>query len=175
MDQIREYCIAQEAANPSTKPTIVFYFHNKGSSKFRTGQYQKTLYWRKYMEYYLHERPSLCLNELLYKGAGMCGIMWHETHFSGNFWSANCHYIATRLKPINTANMNREQLYIAAEKWIGTGRNMKQDGLRPVSLHENPSGIGLYRHAVEPHEYSDYHLRWKNHLNITGPGIRTGS
>jgi hypothetical protein len=177
MNQILDYCIAQEAANTS-KPTIVFYFHNKGSSKFRTQQYQKTLYWRKYMEYYLHERPSLCLNELLYKGAGMCGIMWHKTHFSGNFWSANCHYIATRLKPIDMKAMARMDLiksYIAGELWIGTGRNMKRDGLRPVSLHENPSGIGLYRHAVEPHEYSDYHLRWKDRLNVNRPGTRNKS
>jgi hypothetical protein len=170
MNQILEYCIAQEATNPS-KPTIVFYFHNKGASKYKTVQYQKTLYWRKFMEYFLHERPSLCLNELLYKGAGTCGIMWHGTHFSGNFWSANCHYIATRLKPVNT-NVPWDHLYIAGEFWIGTGIDRKQpqaDGLRAVSLHENPSGIGLYKHAVEPQEYSDYHLRWKNHLIKSGP------
>jgi hypothetical protein len=161
MNQIHEYCIAQEASKPK-KPMIVFYFHNKGSSKYQTSQYEKTLHWRKLMEYFLHERPSLCLNELLYKGAGMCGIMWHGNHFSGNFWSANCHYIATRFQPID---MNVEQNYIAGELWIGTGWE-NQDGLRPVSLQENPSDIGLYRHTVEPHEYSDYHLRWKNHLHL---------
>ena len=173
MNQIHEYCSAQEAATPK-KPTIVFYFHNKGASKYHpnwqtsNGQYKKTLYWRKYMEYYLHERPNLCLNELLYNKPGtvrpgMCGIMWHRTHYSGNFWSANCHYIATALQPID---LSVKQNYIAGELWIGKGQNARKEGRRPVSLHENPSGIGLYKHAMEPHEYSDYHMWWKSNLNV---------
>ena len=91
MNTIHAHCMAKNSINKK-KHTVVFYFHNKGSSKYnpewrsqidRVWTYSRSLYWRKYMEYFTLERPQLCLDHILNKGAGLCGIMFHDNHFSG--------------------------------------------------------------------------------------------
>jgi hypothetical protein len=159
MNQIADYCRARTVENvKSDKPTIVFYFHNKGASKWAHGwqqamdkpfSYSRSLYWRKYMEYFLLERPELCIDQIVNKGAGSCGIMFNRNHYSGNFWAANCDYLR-QLSPID---MNIKQNYVKAEMWIGDKRG-PEDGRRPYSLHQNPATTGLYRHLIEPSEYS---------------------
>lgn len=107
----------------TSKETAVFYFHNKGSSRYtdhwrdfiesgptETEKYAQSLYWRKAMEYLLLERPFLCLDKIWNKNASICGIMrrrlWGRDiprqfwHYSGNFWVASCKYVQT-LPPVD--------------------------------------------------------------------------
>jgi hypothetical protein len=173
MNQIADYCRARTVENvKSDKPTIVFYFHNKGSSKWAPGwqnalhkpfTYAYSLYWRKFMEYFLLERPELCIDQIVNKGAGSCGIMFNHNHYSGNFWAASCDY----LRLIEPIDMDVTQNYIKGELWVGDKRG-PEDGRRPYSLIQNPSPTGLYRHLIEPSEYSDYNARWGQSLLAGG-------
>ena len=70
MNQIYDHCTGSD--NP--KKEVVFYFHNKGTSRWREDwrstmeeeySYSYSLYWRKYLEYFTIERPQLCLEKLL--------------------------------------------------------------------------------------------------------------
>jgi hypothetical protein len=170
MNKIGDYCRARTVENVTSDiPTIVFYFHNKGASKWDASwkkamaepwSYSRSLYWRKAMEYFLLERPELCIDQIINKGAGSCGIMWDENHYSGNFWAANCDYLRL-LSPID---MSVEQNYVMGETWVGE-KSGPEDGRRPHSLFQrDPEAIGLYRHLIEPSEYSDYNARWGNAL-----------
>jgi hypothetical protein len=115
------------------KKTIVFYFHNKGVSHYtedwkehcysRDFTYCKALHWRKYMEWFLIEKPTLCLYALLYHGASTCGVnlfSWPSWHYSGNFWAASCDWIRS-IPPVVDKSDEGFMKYIAAELWIGTG------------------------------------------------------
>jgi hypothetical protein len=67
---------------------IVFYFHNKGSSKYGTRDYMNVFHWCKYMEGFLLERPTLCIKAILHYGAKTCGVEMKVSpsmHYSGNF------------------------------------------------------------------------------------------
>jgi hypothetical protein len=110
---------------------INFYFHDKGCSKYSeapgTEEYDKSkniFYWRKYMEWFLLERPTLCMRAILNHGSKTCGVDlrgFPSMHYSGNFWSASCDYVADL--PMRDAwpdeSTNSWLHYISAEMWIG--------------------------------------------------------
>jgi hypothetical protein len=170
MNLIYDHCHSRTVKDvTSQKPTIVFYFHNKGVSTWtadwqdyidRKSSYSHSLYWRKYMEYFIFERPELCIDQIINKGAGSCGVHWLRHHYSGNFWAANCDYVR-QLSPINMSvhDENFWTDYLQAEMWIG-GKRDNKEGRRPHSLHQIPGGTSLYRLLVKPSEYSDYNARW---------------
>eukprot|EP00985_Skeletonema_marinoi_P006743 scaffold2938_cov117-Skeletonema_marinoi.AAC.1 len=131
------------SSSPSPKEEVVFYFHNKGTSRWSEDwkskldvpeSYAYSLYWRLYLEYFTIERPQLCLDQLLLKGATSCGPNWRPgnadnfkgrevpkgkhlitNHYSGNFWSATCEHI-NHLEP-----MAGKMWYTDGELWIGRG------------------------------------------------------
>jgi len=80
------------------KTQIVFYFHNKGSSKYaepsdeeRYKTYQNIYHWRRYMEWFLLERPTLCIRAILNHGTMTCGVNLQKEpsrHYSGNLFYA---------------------------------------------------------------------------------------
>eukprot|EP00563_Minutocellus_polymorphus_P021198 CAMPEP_0197725450 /NCGR_PEP_ID=MMETSP1434-20131217/6983_1 /TAXON_ID=265543 /ORGANISM="Minutocellus polymorphus, Strain CCMP3303" /LENGTH=633 /DNA_ID=CAMNT_0043310925 /DNA_START=214 /DNA_END=2115 /DNA_ORIENTATION=- len=157
-------------ARPSDddRKTVVFYLHNKGSSRYednwrqkmdRDKQYGKTgVYWRKFLEYFHIERPSLCIEKIL-NGGMTCASAIRGRHYSGNFWVASCDYIS-QLEPCGAKSTN----YIESEHWLG--RAMGGGTLDPdkyVELYRAPRVDGgsnaqlmyLYRHLILPEEYAD--------------------
>eukprot|EP00957_Ditylum_brightwellii_P054347 4118107-Ditylum_brightwellii.AAC.1 len=114
--------------------------------------YSRSLYWRKYMTYFLLERPRLCVNVLTKSLGYTCGVELHHypgSHYSGNFWSASCKYIreSPALQPIDAT----ETKYTAAEFWL----------LRNYSHDQKHRFVGLllyhpwrpYRYLVQPSDY----------------------
>jgi len=145
MNAMREFCLttttntttttmntgttAKQQQKQRQKPTVVFYFHNKGASRYasdwarpnivaRGKNYAHCLYWRKYMEFYLLERPETCLHRILKGGARTCGTMlrteYMPMHYSGNFWSASCDHVG-ELDP-----MAEDGGFYAAEFWVNS-------------------------------------------------------
>lgn len=150
MNMIHEYCKRQ----PSPRSAVVFYFHNKGASKWRPQwkerldrpwSYSRSLYWRKMLEYFLIERPSLCLGKILFEDAATCGANWQlgpSKHYSGNFWSASCAHIR-KLHPLTSEDAG----YNAAEFWLGQveGNN--------INLFSEPNR-SYYKELVLPEDYA---------------------
>jgi hypothetical protein len=147
------------------QPTTVFYFHSKGTSKFdeswrdqlnQSWSYSRSLYWRKFMEYFTLERPHLCLQKIVNQGASTCGIMmrYPSWHYSGNFWAASCDYINT-VRPINsTWCQQADALYNCAEIWLGSGIDGdKLDRAKFVDLH--PDAPDLYNELILPEMYAN--------------------
>jgi len=64
---------------------VVFYFHNKGASKYKPNwrdemsqnvSYAYSLYWRKFMEYFLLERSGLCITAIAHSEVKTCGVAY---------------------------------------------------------------------------------------------------
>lgn len=73
------------------------------------------------MEWFLLEKPTLCLRAMLYHGVSTCGVnlfSWPSWHYSGNFWAAKCSWIEN-ISPIDPLPRAQFLRYIAAELWIG--------------------------------------------------------
>ena len=89
INALHNYCKAEKAAN---RKALVFYIHNKGGccSKSSNGPVSN---WRDLMNTWILEFPSICLRALM-KGYNACGINYQAAHYSGNFWWANCDYVA---------------------------------------------------------------------------------
>jgi len=151
MNAILDYCQRPDIDDD----TVVFYFHDKGVSKYSQDwrnttdtvwTYSRVLWWRKYLEYFTIEQPHLCLNALLEGNASACGPEKNVNHYSGNFWTAKCSYIneLPRIDPNQTE-------YLLAEMWIG-GKFQKH---KVVTFwkRELETEIGLYRHWIQPAEY----------------------
>ena len=161
MEEIQKTCEKQKHV-----PTIVFYFHTKGISKYKkqwkfdliqrkTYSYGYMLYWRKYLEYFTLERPGICINHIIKNNASTCSAnlqYWPWSHYSGNFWSASCDYLLS-LPSINMTSND----YFAAEKWIGT--RMTTDSKAFVDLGKY-SHKSLNINLVTPEMFSDYSRRW---------------
>jgi hypothetical protein len=125
---------------------IVYYLHNKGSSKYtpswkpeKHDPYYRVFLWRKYMEWFIHERPTLCLKAILRHGAMTCGVQIKTkplVHYSGNFWAASCDWI----KQLNNQKPtgSRQVRYIGAELWIGN-QTMIRNETRVLNLFSIPS------------------------------------
>jgi hypothetical protein len=173
MNLLRDYCMAQE------QEIVAFYIHSKGCSHFHPkwrdpgmmqewGSYINVLFWRKYLEYFLIERPGICIHHILNEGFDACGphLMDDSFFYGGNFWAASCSHLKTltsmQLENVDEVRARRhdyEKKYAEAERWIGlptTPRNLKF-----ISVHEfNHTHGGLYKRPSPPDEYSDYSYRW---------------
>ena len=157
MNMTHEYCRNQKV--PQT--AVVFYFHNKGASKWspnwrdnvnKTWTYSRSLYWRKFLEYFLLERPHLCLDQILFQNATTCGANWHvkmKNHYSGNFWSASCSHVL-QLKP-----MGSDENYVGPEFWLG---RVKGNHSSFYSATKN-----LYNELILPEEYVFNFSAWSVH------------
>jgi hypothetical protein len=169
----------------SEKKVFVYYFHNKGVSHYKnddwvqncvptvtTEDYCNAIHWRKYMESFLLERPTLCLRAMLYHGAQTCGVnivFCYRWHYSGNFWAASCDYIAT-LPPtiqLSSADGQDHYNYIAAETWIGY--NM----LDPVNYTKHVEfslskdifpNSDLYLQVILPKQYANASQEYRSDL-----------
>ena len=125
---------------------IVFYLHNKGCSKYKASwrpdkhdPYYRVLLWRKYMEWFIHERPTLCLKAILRHGAMTCGVQLKSrpfVHYSGNFWAASCDWVKQLNN--NKPNGSRQLRYIGAELWIGN-QTMVRNETQVLNLFTIPS------------------------------------
>ena len=65
VERVLGYC--QQQRKGFGRKALVFYLHNKGSSKVKIewlDSYAPVLYWRKYMEYFLFEHPEWCIAAL---------------------------------------------------------------------------------------------------------------
>jgi hypothetical protein len=148
-----DHCNGSSAPNDE----VIFYFHNKGVSKwsrdwkdklFEPYTYAFSLYWRKYIEYFTIERPYLCLEKLLLEKFTSCGPNWNrrsETygdHYSGNMWAATCDHI-NHLEPLTTNNTS----YTTAEMWVESW-----DKSIPAKI--TIGAYNLYEHLILPKEYS---------------------
>jgi len=170
MEAISRSCVHSHL--PGEKK-IVYYFHNKGVSHYSENwrdqcnspdfNYCKAIYWIKYMEWFLLEKPTLCLRAVLYHGASTCGVnlfSWPSWHYSGNFWAASCSWIQNLL-PIG--DTEEEFLYlIAAELWIGnqssTELNFATDQHIGFDFFGRVSGYRRnvpYQTAMLPEQYAN--------------------
>ncbi len=100
-------------------------------------------------EYFLIERPALCLDKILLQNASTCGVNWKtKDHYSGNFWSAACRHIQ-HLEPMGPNNSG----YTDAEMWLGKNAELKSNQKSHVAiLHD--TNENLYTHAIKPVEYA---------------------
>lgn len=92
---LHSYCSAKKKNN---EKAFVLYFHSKGGCCPPSHENKGRVNWRNKMNMYTLEFPSLCLRALHY-GYPTCGTdlfvrNWASTHYQGNFWWANCDYIA---------------------------------------------------------------------------------
>jgi hypothetical protein len=167
MNEVQEYC----TENPEA---VVFYFHNKGVSRYgpdwrnvtdQPWTYSRVLYWRKFMEYFTIERPQLCLDMILNGNKSACGCNFERPpHFSGNYWVASCQYLV-KLPPLNltASRLDYEAadlwFYEAGEMWIGR----RYSESRFVSLWQRKleTQFALYRHWIQPSEYR-FHEDYKS-------------
>lgn len=166
---LRQYCLDAKTKNNDKEPeneTVAFYFHTKGSSRHRPNwrdlttkaSYSRVLYWRKYMEYFLIERPEICMEKILLHGAQACGVykLPRLLFYGGNFWATSCSYIRT-LPELEIGSMSDKHLYFEGEGWI-TSNSSSYNRTRFVNLHSPPAG--LYSYLIDPKIYSDYAHRW---------------
>lgn len=158
--------------SPSPKKEVVFYFHNKGTSRWTEDwqskidepfSYVYALYWRKYLEYFTIERPQLCLDRLLIGDATSCGPNWREgngdkfkggihddPNYSGRHHPISNHYSgnfwSATCEHINHLEPLMSKQYTAGELWIGTweGKQAK------LTTHFKK----LYSNLVVPEEYA---------------------
>lgn len=172
MSYISQKC--HETYNDTSNNSVVYYFHNKGVSKYENDDwvndcqpkktiwtYCNVLHWRKYLEFFLLEKPTLCLTALLHHGASTCGIDLHDFpswHYSGNFWSATCTYVRTLPTTVLPTEPRNKLGYIDAELWIGNSILSPPDPQKHVSFmdcYDLFDGVGLYRNVILPHQYSN--------------------
>jgi len=82
------------------------------------------------MEWFLLEKPTLCIRAMLYHGADTCGVNLRNQpriHYSGNFWAASCDHVKSLPPdPDLTVDFGAPwskdlSFYLAAEMWIGNG------------------------------------------------------
>lgn len=139
------------------KELLVFYFHSKGISyKMDDSRFLPVLYWRKYIEFFLLEKPTLCLRALLYHGAHTCGTNWNpgiSWHYSGNFWAASCEWIS-QLPATIEVPLGDQYGYTAAERWLGSNV-VENDHFKFVNLFDSGTLGNPYEVTFLPDRYSD--------------------
>ena len=163
MQDMRNYCHLN--INSTEHVEIIYYFHTKGVGRYTTNwttteddMYFKMLSWRKYMEFFHLERPTLCLRAFLYHGASVCGVNSQgdpSFHFSGNFWSTTCNWITllNNTKPDGSDLL----LYVGAEIWIGNQHTGAK--LLPIpngTLIWDPKTINITKYLTL-HRHPAYH------------------
>ena len=144
----------------STVNHIIYYFHTKGVGRYTTDwmekkdmdvsqpRYWTVLLWRKFMEFFIIERPTLCLRALLFHGARACGVNLHGAHYSGNFWATTCDWVThlNNTKPEGSGHA----IYSGAEMWIG---NQGVDINKTTLLDLFQNHLHLYLVPIFPTDY----------------------
>jgi hypothetical protein len=181
MESIHRTCILsknehQNEGGPNhltgEKKLMVFYFHSKGISYSpETDVYNNVLHWRKYMEWFLYEKPTLCLRALLHHGALTCGVNWNSGiswHYSGNFWAASCDWIVNLPATVQVPPGDPYG-YTAAERWIGAGV-IENDHFKFVNLFDSGTLGNPYEIPFLPESYTnlDGHLNGNYSSDIVG-------
>ena len=164
INSLHEECTQRvQSMDSPQSDTIAFYFHTKGNSVYDPDwesidvwySYIYSLYWRKYMEYFTIERPYLCMKQIFDNGKNVCGVLFDEDHFSGNFWATSCRYLSS-LDPLAFYPFEDESKRHDAEMYIADDTN---DYF--VSLHQmNETRKDLYRFLADPKYFSDYSKVW---------------
>jgi predicted O-methyltransferase YrrM len=103
----------------------VIYFHTKGVSRDYNANINS---WRECLEYFVIEKWSNCLRDLLQDKADICGALYVnefkflnyklQNYFSGNFWWSKANYINKLPSIVNLYLHNLENRTIA-ELWLG--------------------------------------------------------
>jgi hypothetical protein len=100
----------------------ILFFHTKGITHGR----QPLADWRRYMEYFVIENWTKCVQKLD-EGYDCCGVMWNTNtplgywpHFSGAFYWATASYINT----LNHGYLDSEDRF-HMEFWIGSNPGVK--------------------------------------------------
>lgn len=171
-----------DTCHAAKKKTVVFYFHNKGTSSYKADwrsdihqswSYSRSLYWRKFLEYFTLERPYLCLTAFK-NGAYTCGPQLRypdifPMHYSGNFWSLHCDYLVQYPENITKFYVNRTiehgitghdardwltenrwDDYVSVEFWMGRGYT-EENHDKFIGLYKRDKD--LYKHLIRPKEY----------------------
>lgn len=95
---LHEYCTDEVRQG---RKSFVFYLHNKGACCSRKNQkFSPVASWREAMNTFTIEFPSVCLRALL-SGYLTCGFEYQVSHYSGNFWWADCDHVSA-LPPVHT-------------------------------------------------------------------------
>ena len=102
---------------------IVFYVHSKSTCCARSRSHsEKPPHWREFMNTFVLEFPSICINALM-NGYSTCGVNYRRyttpvpvlstpdrkpipPHYSGNFWWAKCDHIASLPAPTKEETYN---------------------------------------------------------------------
>jgi hypothetical protein len=133
-------------ADNISKKIKILYIHTKGVTN-KDHSYE----WRKYLEYFLIEKNSLCLNALEnYKCVGVNHQYYYDeskyrNHFSGNFWWATSDYIKTL--PMLQIGEDR----YAVEHWL-IGHLEINDYRYFLSLHH--TNINFYETHLNREKYN---------------------
>ena len=172
MNSLIETCQQRQG---ETYPTVVFYLHTKGSSRYKDYwrnqmnepyTYSRVLYWRKFMEYFTIERPSHCIHAIVNKGALACGVDRRSSGiYAGNFWAASCEYVAnlpsiTIVRPQGMSNAEKKDHYFEMETNFGQYQNPETPE-RYVSFFQPPSDQkGFYYRLIQPDEFHGTISNW---------------
>lgn len=115
---LQNYC----TLNPNGS---VVYFHTKGTSRDFDVNINS---WRECLEYFVIEKWSTCLKDLLNNNSSVCGALYvewfkflnynFEHYFSGNFWWSTANHINTLPSLINLY-LNDPENRTIAELWLG--------------------------------------------------------
>lgn len=124
---------------------FVLYIHSKGASK--TGN-PNVKAWVDYMEYFLIENYSLCLNYLnKFDTVGVDYLPQPMPHYSGNFWWANGHYI----KNHKTFDQGLSNSIINDPRWYCEFWLLHDENVKAKCLHN--SNIDLYGNLYTKDKY----------------------
>ena len=94
VNELHAFCKKKKEAG---EKALVFYLHNKGGC---CPKYSNTPveHWRDLMNSFVIEFPSICLRALS-SGYSACGPEYQDSHYSGNFWWADCDHVGA-LEPL---------------------------------------------------------------------------
>ena len=124
----------------------ILYFHSKGASKNKNPNIKA---WVEYMEYFLIENYSICLEALnTFDTVGVDYLPAPMPHYSGNFWWANGIYIKNHScfdEGLKTSIINDPRWY--CEFWLLHDNNVKHK-----CLHN--SNIDLYGTEYTKEKYA---------------------
>lgn len=107
----------------------VLYFHTKGTSRDFDVNINS---WRECLEYFVIEKWSNCLQDLLKNNCDICGALYvdcfkflHyklENYFSGNFWWSTCNHI-NHLPSLIYLHLQNPENRTIAELWLGMSQH----------------------------------------------------
>jgi hypothetical protein len=126
----------------------IFYFHNKGPTRYKTSGELGSRYWRQYLEYHTILKWKDCITKLD-DGNESCGTQWldgfYGGHYSGTFYW------------MNTSLIKR----IPIEYFYNTSKHTRfcVEALPGVIEHKHFSfqtiNEDLYSYTIHPNEYTE--------------------